>query len=321
MIMICALQDFATFCGHLAVLSDMEVDNLITVYHCMGMQNMEICNCLLLQHGLTVSERTVKRRLNKLHLFRKMNYSDDTTVAAFIEETLQGAGGMHGYRWMYLKCLHHGFTVTQETVRQLMCLLDPEGVTFRKHRRLQRRSYYSGGPNAVWHIDGYDKLKKYGIAIHGCIDGFSRHIIWLHAYTTNNDPRVIAGYFVDAVESLGGCPRKIRSDRGTENVYVEQIQLFLREETQSYMYGTSINNQRIESWWAILRRQMMQFWINVFEKLKEEDLFCGSFLDKSLMQFCFLDLIQVCSCLLTLMPLLQYVCRLMRGGVSHMPVY
>jgi len=196
--------------------------------------------------------------------------------------------------------------LTQETVRQLMCLLDPEGVTLRKHRRLQRRSYYSGGPNAVWHIDGYDKLKKYGIAIHGCIDGFSRHIIWLHAYTTNNDPRVIAGYFVDAVESLGGCPRKIRSDRGTENVYVEQIQLFLREETQSYMYGTSINNQRIESWWAILRRQMMQFWINVFEKLKEEDLFCGSFLDKSLMQFCFLNLIQVCSCLLTLMPLLQY---------------
>lgn len=42
MIIICALQDFATFCGHLAVLSDMEVDNLITVYHRMGMQNMDM---------------------------------------------------------------------------------------------------------------------------------------------------------------------------------------------------------------------------------------------------------------------------------------
>lgn len=28
------------------------------------------------------------------------------------------------------------------------------------------------GPNYVWHLDGYDKLKPYGFAIHACIDGF-----------------------------------------------------------------------------------------------------------------------------------------------------
>ena len=27
------------------------------------------------------------------------------------------------------------------------------------------------GPDFCWHIDGYDKLKPYGFAIHGCIDG------------------------------------------------------------------------------------------------------------------------------------------------------
>ena len=27
------------------------------------------------------------------------------------------------------------------------------------------------GPNFSWHCDGYDKLKPFGIAIHGCIDG------------------------------------------------------------------------------------------------------------------------------------------------------
>lgn len=26
-------------------------------------------------------------------------------------------------------------------------------------------------PNFLWHIDGYDELKPYGFAIHGCIDG------------------------------------------------------------------------------------------------------------------------------------------------------
>lgn len=28
------------------------------------------------------------------------------------------------------------------------------------------------GPDFVWHLDGYDKLKPYGFAIHGCIDGY-----------------------------------------------------------------------------------------------------------------------------------------------------
>ena len=28
-------------------------------------------------------------------------------------------------------------------------------------------------PNFLWHCDGYDKLKPFGIAIHGCIDGYS----------------------------------------------------------------------------------------------------------------------------------------------------
>ncbi len=31
---------------------------------------------------------------------------------------------------------------------------------------------FFGGPNQVWHIDGYDKLTPFGLSIHGCIDGY-----------------------------------------------------------------------------------------------------------------------------------------------------
>ena len=55
----------------------------------------------------------------------------------------------------------------------------------------------------------------------GCIDGFSRYIVWMEAYTTNNDPRVIADYFVSSAARLGGCPERQRADRGTENAHVE----------------------------------------------------------------------------------------------------
>ena len=47
--------------------------------------------------------------------------------------------------------------------------------------RLRRRVYHSCGPNYVWHINGYHKLKQYRVAISGCIDGFFRKMIWLEA--------------------------------------------------------------------------------------------------------------------------------------------
>ena len=70
----------------------------------------------------------------------------------------------------------------------LLALLDPHGTRQRHSRRLKRRIYRSmvckssiydyrqllynfKGPNFAWHCDGYDKLKPYGLPIHGCIDG------------------------------------------------------------------------------------------------------------------------------------------------------
>jgi hypothetical protein len=43
----------------------------------------------------------------------------------------------------------------------------------------------------------------------------------MEAYTTNNDPRVIADYFVSSAARLGGCPERLRADRRTENGHVK----------------------------------------------------------------------------------------------------
>ena len=53
----------------------------------------------------------------------------------------------------------------------ILRIADPDGVSARRSHRLSRREYYAKGPNYLVHIDGYDKLKPFGFAIHGAIDG------------------------------------------------------------------------------------------------------------------------------------------------------
>ena len=69
-------------------------------------------------------------------------------------------------------------------------ILCPYDVNQRRKRRLHRRAYIAPGPRFACHIDRYDKLKKF--AIHGCIDGYSRKLLWLEVGPTNNRPEVTA---------------------------------------------------------------------------------------------------------------------------------
>ena len=153
------------------------------LYFRIGFTNKEILNLLAHQHHIIISIRTLKRICKKMHLFRRKNQTDLEEVAAFVEGEMAGTGQLQGYRWMHQRAIQRGFVVSQETIRLIIKILDPEGVELRRARRLRRRQYTCRGPNALWHMDSYDKLKPYGIAINGCIDGFSRHIMWMEAYT------------------------------------------------------------------------------------------------------------------------------------------
>ncbi|KAI3362647.1 hypothetical protein L3Q82_001631 [Scortum barcoo] len=249
------------------------------------------------EHG-PLSERHLKRVLCAKGLSRRKAYSDLVDLVDFIRNQLQYSGQLHGYRWMYAKCREHGLRVRKEDVRFVLKKLDPRGVSLRQARRLRRRNYFSKGPNFIWHLDSYDKLKPYGICVNGSIDGFSRKIIWLNAYATNSDPKLIGGYYIKAVKRLGGCPRVVRGDLGTVNGHVRGFQCFLvptspDDTLDSYLEGASTTNQRIEYWWGFLRNQCVEFWLSLLSGLRDNGFFDGGFLDKSLLQFCCMGLIQM----------------------------
>ena len=260
-----------------------------------GLTTKEIQYVLNWIHGEIISERHVKRILKSMNLGRRKNYCDiDTAVDYICHLLLNTSSECHGYRWMHKKCQQKGYNIKQKIVALIMANIDPEGVALRRANRLIRRNYVSVGPSYLWHIDGYDKIKPYGIAIHGCIDGYSRYIVWLHAYSTNNDPKVIGGYYINAVKNIQGCPIRIRSDFGTENVLVKDIHSSFRNNAERcFLYGSSTMNQRIEAWWSMLRKEGLQFWIKLFRQLKEDGEFSGTWLDKNLIRYCFMELIQV----------------------------
>nr|XP_022287723.1 uncharacterized protein LOC111100295 [Crassostrea virginica] len=264
----------------------------------MGFNHSEILMSLALNHRIIISMRSLRRHMANMRLYRRKNYSDIFEVAVFIMEQVEKSGQLHGYKLLHLKCIQNGFVVSQESVRLLLLLIDPNGVEIRKRNRLRRRQYSCSGPDYIWHVDSYDKLKPYGFCINGCIDGFSRRIIWMEVYTSNSNPALIASYYLDAVKLRKGCPRKLRLDRGTENSYIAQMQIFLRtnheddESNACAIFGSSNHNQRIESWWGFLRKHCCQFWMNTFQGLKDIDKFNGEVIDKNILQFCFMQMIQ-----------------------------
>lgn len=281
-------------------MADVEERNAaIRLYFNMGLHYTHIIQMLAQEQRIIISLRHLKRILRELGLVRRKMYSDIAEVVEFVGNELKTSGKLHGYRWMTEKCRLNNLRCRKEDVRLILKTLDPEGNEQRRRRRLFRRSYYANGPNYIWHLDSYDKLKRYGVCINGCVDGFSRKIVWMNVYVTSSDPKVIAGYYMECVEELGGCPKVVRGDLGTENGHVRDIQKFLRMSNDgeiidhSYLEGPSTANQRIEYMWSFLRRECTDYWICLFQLLTDEGYFMGNVLDVNLVRFCFLHLIQV----------------------------
>ena len=107
---------------------------------------------------------------------RRKNPSDPPNVALFLTKEVS-AGRTQGYKLHHLWCIPHGYCISQETVRPTLRVIDPVRVELRRRRYLRRCLYSNHGPNFLWHMDGYDQLKSYGLCIHGAIDVFSR---WCH---------------------------------------------------------------------------------------------------------------------------------------------
>ena len=130
-----------------------------------------------------------------------------------VERELAGSSNDVGYRRMHHILISKEIQYRRKDVRKMVCDKVPEGAQIRKRRRLRCQKYTSPGLSFVWHIDGHDKLKPYGVSIHDGIDGFSRRVLRLEVYMSNKMPEVIAKYYLNTVKR-NGVPLSVKADDG-----------------------------------------------------------------------------------------------------------
>ena len=118
-------------------------------------------------------------------------------------------------------------------------------------------------PNDLWHIDQNEKLlKKGGVYIFGMADGATRRIVELYV-ADHKKPQAVVRAFTDAVTRFG-CPARLRSDNGSENVLVWRLMARLRGD-ESVHRGPSPANIKIEQQWYFTRWNVLQVYRDAYD--------------------------------------------------------
>ena len=219
------------------------------------------------------SKQTIERRMNIYGLLSRNHTAIPDAELDEIVHALCSVFPRSGEKLIDGRLRGQGIHVQRARVRESLRRVDPVGVHMRMKRVLHRRKYQVVSPNALWHIDGYHKLIRWHIVIHGGIDGYSRLVTFLHA-SANNRAETVLSVFMNAINEFG-LPSRIRTDKGGENVLIAQYMLGHPDRGPgrgSIIAGRSTHNQRIEQFWRDLFSGCISFFYYFFYFLEDVGL-------------------------------------------------
>jgi hypothetical protein len=150
----------------------------------------------------------------------------------------------------------HKLRIQKTRIRDSIDRVDPLGRVLRHYTITRRRKYEVSRPNALWHMDGHHKLIRWGVVIHGIIDGFCRTVNALFKFcyqilisfqvvglraSTSNTASTVLDVFLDAVKKYD-LPSRVRGGRGGENKKVSMYMILRRGLNRaSYMWGKCVS--------------------------------------------------------------------------------
>eukprot|EP00112_Aurelia_sp_Birch-Aquarium-sp1_P025582 Seg858.1 transcript_id=Seg858.1/GoldUCD/mRNA.D3Y31 product="hypothetical protein" protein_id=Seg858.1/GoldUCD/D3Y31 len=234
---------------------------------------------------LGVSVSTIKRRKSDYGLLseREKTSVTDDELDKLVDVTLCRQPHC-GIVMIQAELRRKGFWISRNRIRSSLIRIDPISTLARTKASTCRRVYKVAAPNSLWHIDSNLKLTvKFGIVIHGAIDGFSRKVLYLHA-ADNKKATTVEKCFREAVREYG-WPSRIRTDKGGENELIGNLMVRKRSSIKkAHLVGSSVHNQRIERLWVDVRHCVSQIFIDLYEELVslgdydrscEIDMFCA----------------------------------------------
>ncbi len=116
--------------------------------------------------------RSYLRQYNIQYAYSDVSDEDlDRLVKAYRETRPES-----GIRYLIGFLRQNGLRLQLPRVKSSIQRIDPLGRAIRRRNPINRRNYKVPRPNALWHIDGHHKLIRWGIVIHGGVDGFCRTV-------------------------------------------------------------------------------------------------------------------------------------------------
>ncbi|KAG9089884.1 hypothetical protein FS749_000974 [Ceratobasidium sp. UAMH 11750] len=128
-------------------------------------------NISLLAKALGVSRPTIYSNMRQYGITRAYSKLSDRELDAVVAnyKELRPASGL---RFMMAYLRTSSLRVQRSRVHQSLKRVDGVGSKLRKRKAVKRREYSVPGPNCLWHLDGHHKLIRWGIVVHGMIDGY-----------------------------------------------------------------------------------------------------------------------------------------------------
>jgi hypothetical protein len=251
---------------------------------------------------------TLDRRLRHFEI-RYIDYATSVeAVSAVVSQELNGPGKLLGYRALNQKLRTvHNVKVPRHLVHHVLAELDPDGLEARSLQKKAKKpkvAFISNGPLWVVSLDGHDKLCGYQnstfpICIYGCLDTFSRKILFLFVCYSNSDPRIVGKKYLEYLYQEKMMPLYLRIDKGTETGKMATLHVYLvnkydviENPIQAIIYGPSTSN-KIERWWRDLHERLEKYFkIQLAQLLRDRQYDPHDMLNRQLLAYVYIPIIQ-----------------------------
>ncbi|KAK7053858.1 hypothetical protein R3P38DRAFT_3305267 [Favolaschia claudopus] len=169
---------------------------------------------------------------------RRITLTKLAVLAGVHRHTLRAYLIKYGVYQRFCAIFDHDFDLLVKTFKSAKPTLGVSYVigVLRNHQAIDRQRYSVPHSNYLWHLDGHHKLIRWGIVIHGIVDGYCQTVVRLCA-STNNRASTVLDLFLMAVRKYG-APSRMRGDRGGKNIEISVWMIKHRgTKRASFMWG------------------------------------------------------------------------------------